>query len=503
MPTTTTQPRPVDIADVEACYRAVAGRDRRFDGRLFLGVTSTGIYCRPSCPARTPKPENVRFYATAAAAVAAGFRACRRCRPEALPGSRDWDHRADLAARALRLIGSGAVDEAGVSGLANRLAVSERHLHRVLVAELGCGPLALARTRRAQTARLLLDQTDLPVTEIAYAAGFASIRQFNEVLRAEFGLPPTALRRRMRQADSDGRAPEPGAELVLRLVHREPYDSASMLLWYASHGIPRVEHSAGTTYRRVVRTRHGAGVVRVEPGAGHVTARLRLADLADLAPTVAALRRALDLDADPFAVDAVLGADPHLGPLVAARPGLRAPGAVDGFELAVRAVLAQQVSVAAATRLTEAVVLAHGAVLPASLRAGDDDPLTHAFPAPEQLAEAPLTELRAPESRRRAIRALASAVADGRVTLDPGSDRDETRASLLALPGIGPWTAGVVAMEALADPDAWLPGDVVLERHVRAMGADPEAWRPWRSYAAMHLWTAHRLSGPPTNGSPR
>lgn len=465
--------------DYDTWYRAVVARDARFDGRLFTAVLTTGIYCRPSCPSRTPLAVNVRFYPSAAAAVAAGFRACRRCRPDSLPGSRDWDHRGDLVARALRLIAAGGVDEHGVGGLATRLSVSERHLHRSLVAEVGVGPLALARTRRAQTARLLVDETGLSMTDIAFAAGFASVRQFNDVMRQEFGCPPSQLRSR----DRSGVDPA-GGGLVVRLVHREPYPAGEVLGFLATRAVAGVEDVAvAGTYRRVVTTAHGPAVVALEPGPGHVTARLRLPDLSDLGTLVARLRRLLDLDADPAAVDAVLASDPAMAPLVAARPGLRVPGAVDGFELAVRAILGQQVSVAGARTLAGRIVAAHGQQL------SEPDPaLVRAFPSAEVIAEADLDGLGLTGARVRALRALGAEVAEGRLQLDPGADRAATRSRLLALPGVGAWTAEYIAMRALADPDAWPETDLVLRRQVAAKNAQPHRWRPWRAYGAVHLW---------------
>lgn len=483
------------LADGEACYRAVAGRDPRFDGRLYLGVTSTGIYCRPSCPARTPRPENVRFYASAAAAVAAGFRACKRCRPDALPGSRAWDHRADLAARALRLIAAGEVDEHGVAGLAARLHVSERHLHRTLVTEVGAGPLALARSRRAQTARLLVDQTGLPLADVAFAAGFASVRQFNDVMRKEFGCPPSALRRGRGTGPEDDRLPSAGSALTLRLVHRDPYQAASLLGWLAARSVAGVESTAEGGHARVLRSPAGPMVVQVAPGPGHWTARLWLPDLAAVAPAVTALRRLLDLDADPAAVDPVLAADPGLASLVALRPGLRVPGTVDGFELGARAVLGQQVTLAGARTLAGRLVAALGEPLPSSALPG----LTHAFPTADAVAEADLGAVGLTAARRAALHALATAVADGTLRLDPGADRRETRARLLALPGVGPWTAEYVALRALADPDSWPGTDLVLRREVACRAADPERWRPWRGYGALHLWVDAADRGGPTS----
>lgn len=470
--------------DDETLHRAVDSRDPRFDGRVYLGVTSTGIYCRPSCPARRPRRENRRFYASAAAAVAAGFRACRLCRPEALPGTREWDHRGDLAARALRLIGAGHVDEHGVTGLATTLHVSERQLHRVLVTEVGAGALRLARSRRAQTARLLIDQTTLPLTEIAFAAGFASVRQFNEVMREEFGVAPSALRRR--NLADDGRAPADGS-LVLRLRVREPYAGDSLVRWFGAHAVTGLEETSDDGFAHVLRTPHGPAVVRLRPEPGHLVARISLPDLADLAGTVAGLRRLWDLDTDPGAVDGALGEDTLLAPLVALRPGLRVPGATDGFEVAARAVIGQQVSVAAARTLTARVVARLGQPLAAPVGS-----LTTAFPTAEAVAAGDLDGLGLVGSRTRALRGLGEAVAGG-LRLDAGADRDDVRQSLLALPGIGPWTADYVALRALGDPDAWLPTDLILRRSVERRHADPERWRPWRAYAAVHLWTHDAL----------
>jgi AraC family transcriptional regulator of adaptative response / DNA-3-methyladenine glycosylase II len=462
--------------DFERCYRAVHGRDKRFDGRFVTAVRTTGIYCRPSCPAQTPKRENVRFYPHAAAAAAAGFRACKRCRPDAAPGSRDWDVRADLAARALRGIESGVIDDEGVPGLARRLAVSDRHLHRVLVAEIGVGPLALARTRRAQTARMLIEHSALPLSTVAFSAGFASVRQFNDVMRAEFGCAPGELRR-----SPVARGESVGA-LTLRLQHRSPYAAEPLLSWFAARAIPAVEEADADAYRRVV----GAGVVELRPApeAGHVIARLDIDDLSSVASVVARCRRLFDLDADPVAVDESLRRDPLLAPSVRRHPGMRVPGAVDGFELAVRAVLGQQVSVSAARTFGARLVQRCGKPLDAP-RGG----LTHAFPTADAVAGVDLDGLGLTTSRTRTLRALATEVATGRLSLDPVADRDETKARLAAIPGVGPWTVEYVAMRALGDPDAFPATDLVLRRAVAAEGERrTEAWRPWRSYAAMHLW---------------
>ncbi len=464
--------------DFDRCYRTVQGRDKRFDGRFVTAVRTTGIYCRPSCPAQTPKQENVSFFPHAAAAAAAGYRACKRCRPDAAPGSRDWDVRADLAARALRGIESGVIDEEGVPSLARRLAVSERHLHRVLVAEIGVGPLALARTRRAQTARMLIEHTTLSLSTIAFSAGFASIRQFNDVMRAEFGCPPSELRRApINRGESVG-------ALTLRLQHRSPYAVEPLLSWLAGRVIDGVEECEPGVYRRVI----GSGVVELRPvpEAGHVVARIDVDDLTSVAGLVARCRRVLDLDADPVAVDETLGADPMLADSVRRQPGIRVPGAVDGFELGVRAVLGQQVSVRAARTFAARLVERCGKPLDAARGT-----LTHAFPTADAVAGVDLDGLGLTGGRVRTLRALATEVASGRLSLEPVADRDETRARLAELPGIGPWTVEYIAMRALGDPDAFPATDLVLKRALADSQPDrSDGWRPWRAYAAMHLWSA-------------
>ncbi|HLI57480.1 MAG TPA: AlkA N-terminal domain-containing protein, partial [Actinomycetota bacterium] len=333
--------------DFDLCYQAVASRDARFDGWFIVGVRTTGIYCRPSCPTPVrPKASNVTFFKSAAAAQLAGFRACKRCRPDAIPGSPEWDTRADLAGRAVRLIADGVIDREGVAGLARRLAISERHLHRVVVEAVGAPPLALARSQRAQTARVLVETTALPFGEIAFAAGFPSIRQFNETLQQVFALTPTELRRGARHGMTAG----PGA-LVLRLPLRPPYDGDGVLDWLARRAVPGLEELTPGGYRRTLSLPSGSATVLLEPQADHIRATLRLSTVADLAAGVARCRRLLDLDADPRTYGADLGEDPTLAPLVAAHPGLRAPGSVDGAETAIRVALGQQVSLGAARTL--------------------------------------------------------------------------------------------------------------------------------------------------------
>jgi AraC family transcriptional regulator, regulatory protein of adaptative response / DNA-3-methyladenine glycosylase II len=480
------------LKDFEHRYRVVRGRDARFDGRFYVAVTSTGIYCRPSCPAATPRRSNVRFYPTAAAAQGAGFRACKRCRPDAVPGSPEWDLRTDLVARAMRLIADGVVDRDGVSGLARRLGYTERHLNRLLATEVGAGPLALARARRAHNARLLIETTDLPITEVAFAAGFASVRQFNDTIREVFAATPRDLRR-ARGNKGDGAS----GGMALRLPFREPFDAEGMLCFLGTRAVTGVEHFDGETYRRTLRLPHGAGTVALSDGGDHVLCLLELEDLRDLGTAVQRCRRLLDLDADPSAVADVLGDDPLLGPFVRRSPGRRVPGSVDGTELAFRAVLGQQVSVAGARTLAGRLVARCGEPLPESL-AAEGEGLTHLFPRPGDVAGADLNGLGVPAARREALRGLARAL-HGSISLDPGSDREEVERQLLGLRGIGPWTASYVAMRALGDPDAFLPTDLGVRQAIQRLGhagdkrsvaALAERWRPWRAYATQHLWTS-------------
>ncbi|MEU4379530.1 DNA-3-methyladenine glycosylase 2 family protein [Micromonospora echinofusca] len=512
--------------DFERCYRAVDSRDQRFDGWFYTGVTSTGIYCRPSCPATTPKRQNVRFFPSAAAAQTAGLRACRRCRPDAAPGSPQWDVRADVVGRAMRLIADGVVDRDGIPGLAARLGYTERHLHRMLRAEMGAGPLALARAQRAQTARTLIETTGLGMAEIAFAAGFGSVRQFNDTVREVYGRAPSELR------TACGRSVAPGGAgtITLRLAYRPPLHARALLDFLALRALPGVEEVRDGTYRRGLRLPHGPGEAALTPADGHVSATLRLTDMRDLAPAVARCRRLLDLDADPTAVDGTLAADPALAGAVAAEPGIRLPRSVDGFEMAVRAVVGQQVSVRSA-RTTLTRLLTHlrppapapgpGGVEQEVRAPGDrsrepeplDPPAEGAgsaegaeragrlrgFPTAEEVLGVPDEVFGMPAGRRETLRALAGAVADGSLDLAPGGDREETVRRLLALPGIGPWTAGYVAMRALGDPDVLLPTDLAVRRGAAALGvpADPrtldtyaDRWRPWRSYAVIRLWRA-------------
>jgi AraC family transcriptional regulator, regulatory protein of adaptative response / DNA-3-methyladenine glycosylase II len=478
------------LKDFEHRYRAVRGRDVRFDGWFYVAVTSTGIYCRPSCPAATPKRSNVRFYPTAAAAQYAGFRACKRCRPDAVPGSPEWDIRADIVARAMRLIADGVVDRDGVAGLARRLCYTERHLHRLLSAEVGAGPLALARARRAHTARLLIETTDLPITEVAFAAGFTSIRQFNDTIREVFAVTPRELRHGRGVRDETVRG-----EIPLRLPFRIPFDTNGMLHFLGTRAVAGVETFDGGTYRRTLRLPHGAGVVALSDGGDHVRCVLRLENVRDLGSAVQRCRSLLDLDADPVAVTDVLGTDPLLGALVRRSPGRRVPGSVDGAELAFRAVLGQRVSVAGARTLAGRLVARCGEPLPETLAA---EP-THLFPGPHAVAGAALEGLGVPSARRETLRTLARALSGGGIVLDAGSEREEVERRLLELRGIGPWTASYIAMRALGDPDAFLASDLGVRKAIFRLGhasdrqdvaAVAERWRPWRAYATQHLWAS-------------
>jgi AraC family transcriptional regulator, regulatory protein of adaptative response / DNA-3-methyladenine glycosylase II len=491
--------------DTQRCVRAVQSKDPRFDGWFYTAVVTTGVYCRPSCPVVPPKPENMRFYPSAAAAQQAGFRACKRCRPDASPGSPEWNERADLVARAMRLIADGVIDRDGVPGLAARLGYSVRQVERQLLAELGAGPLALARAQRAQTARLLIETTLLPMGDVAFAAGFASIRAFNDTVLDVFALSPTELRRRGR-AGSGNAAGAPGV-LSLRLPFRTPLCPDNLFGHLAATAVPGVEEWRHGAYRRTLRLPHGHGIVALQPGPEHIGCQLALGDLRDLAIAISRCRRLLDLDADPVAVGDLLGADPDLAPLLDKAPGRRVPRTVDADEFAVRAVIGQQVSTAAAR--THAARLVRAAGEPVQDHGGG---LTHLFPAMARLAATDPAVLAFPKSRRRTFAALATALAGGSIDLGAGSDWERARAQLRALPGIGPWTVETIAMRGLGDPDAFTPADLGVRAAARELGlpATPAvltgraaAWRPWRSYAVQYLWATgnHAINRIPAEGS--
>jgi AraC family transcriptional regulator, regulatory protein of adaptative response / DNA-3-methyladenine glycosylase II len=478
----------VVIDDFEACYRFMRSRDSRYDGHFFVGVTSTKIYCRPSCPARLPKRRNVRLYRSAAAAQEAGLRACKRCDPNAAPGSPDWDRRADVAGRAFRLIGEGTVDREGVPGLARRLGYSERQLQRILSAEVGAGPLALARAQRAQAARLLIESSDVSFGEAALASGFGSVRQFNDTILSIYDRTPTELRSRVRHRAGNGSS---GA-IQLRLSCRQPFDAESLIGFLGMRAVTGLEELDEGVYRRALTLEHGGGVVELAPGEAGIDCRLWLDDLRDLTLAVARCRRLLDLDADPLSVSEQLGRDPVIGPLVRERPGLRVPSCVDAFELAVRAVIGQQISVSGARTVAGRLVERLGEPLADPIGA-----VTHRFPTAEAMAAMSPADLRMPRVRALALRRLASLVSEGELDLGVGADWTAAEEALLAIPGIGPWTASYIAMRAFGDPDAYPLGDVGLRNALKRLGHDgggsgerrlAEEWRPWRSYAVVHLW---------------
>ena len=487
--------------DPDQCYVAVQSRDPRFDGWFVTAVRTTGIYCRPSCPAITPKRTNVDFYTTAAAAQQRGFRACKRCRPDASPGSPEWNLRQDVVARAMRLIADGIVEREGVPGLARRLGYSERHLSRLFTDELGAGPLAVARAQRAHTARLLVETTSMTLTDIAFAAGFGSVRQFNDTVREVFAASPSQLRAANRSRSTTGTSmsdPPPDVAMVavtIRLAVRVPFASGAVMSFIGDRAIPGVESWQDATYRRSLDLPGGVGVVELVAHPDHVAARLELSSWSDLGAAAQRVRRLLDLDNDPAAVDAALGSAPALAALVDAVPGRRAPASVDPYETAIRAVIGQQVSVAGARTVAARIVQAVGRPLPQP--AGE---LTHVFPRPEELADAPDGAFSMPSARRDTIRRLAGAVADGRIELDAGSEPAEVRRQLLELRGIGPWTAEYVVMRGLGHPDTFLDNDLGVRHALDRLGLDADQasqWAPWRSYAVHHLW-ASLSAGPPS-----
>ncbi len=476
--------------DTERCVRAVQSKDSRFDGWFFTAVLTTRIYCRPSCPVVPPKVENMTFYPSAAACQQAGFRACKRCRPDTSPGSPEWNARADAVARAMRLIQDGVVDREGVPGLAARLGYSTRQIERQLLAELGAGPLALARAQRAQTARLLIETTGLPMAEVAFASGFSSIRTFNDTVREVFALAPGELR--ARAARSRSNPPQTPGVITLRLPYRAPLDPSNLFGHLAATGVPGVEEWRDGAYRRTLRLPYGHGIVALTPKPDHIGCRLSLTDPRDLTIAISRCRWMLDLDADPVAVDDLLRTDPELAPLVDKAPGRRVPRTVDAAEFAVRAVLGQQVSTAAARTHAARLVTAHGEPVEDA-----EGGLTHLFPSSEALAALDPESLALPGSRRTTLTTLVASLADGSLRLGIDSDWDRARAQLADLPGFGPWTVEVIAMRALGDPDAFLPGDLGMRRAAVSLGmpatpaaltARAAAWRPWRAYAVQYLW---------------
>jgi len=496
-------------------YRVIESRDARFDGRFVTAVSSTGIYCRPSCPARTPKPANVTFYTTSAAAHLAGYRACKRCLPEATPGSPEWNLREDVAARAMRLIADGVVERDGVDGLSRRIGYSARQLNRILVAELGAGPIALARAHRAQNARTLITGTTMPMADVAFAAGFTSIRQFNDTVSEVFDLTPSALRSRSRAAPTSG-APDAAGSIRLALPYREPLDIDGLFAWFPPRAVAGVETVGPRRYARTVRLPHGSAHVDLSAperasGRPRIDAVARFENLADLPALLSRVRRLLDLDADPQAVDAVLSRDGRLATEVARVPGIRVPGALDAGEMLIRALLGQQVTVSAARTQLARLVDALGEQLPLSI---DDDAAGahhHLFPTPAAIAEHAHEILRGPAARTDTVRRVAEALADGSLSIDISDTRDDVTARLTAIRGIGPWTADYMVMRALGHPDVFVRRDVAIRSGARALGfadsdtalaAEAATLAPWRSYLSMHLWRAAAASAPASTLQP-
>jgi AraC family transcriptional regulator, regulatory protein of adaptative response / DNA-3-methyladenine glycosylase II len=478
--------------DHDACYRAIELRDPRFDGRFFTAVKTTGVYCRPVCPARTPRSENVTFYPTAVAAHEAGFRPCLRCRPETAPDTGAWRGTSNTASRALALIELGALDEGGVDALAGRLGVGERQLRRLCRRHLGVSPVALAQTRRILLAKQLIHETSLPMTEIAFAAGFGSTRRFNETFLSLFGRAPCALRR--------GSGPETpvssGGEISLRLLYQPPYDWPGMLEFLRLRAIPGIERVGKSCYSRTIQLEGRQGIVCIRPVEGNaLRASIRFPKLSALPVIIARLRRVFDLAADPLPISAHLAKDPALAALVATRPGLRVPGAWDGFELAIRAVLGQQITVPAAVRLATRLVARHGE----RLEEPDRD-LTYVFPRPEVLALADLTTLGMPRSRAATLSAVAAAVVADPDLVCASRGLDDAIRRLQSIRGIGEWTAHYIALRQLREPDAFPAADVGLMRALanlegrrrssRELMNRADQWRPWRAYAAQHLWAS-------------
>jgi AraC family transcriptional regulator of adaptative response / DNA-3-methyladenine glycosylase II len=476
------------VLDTDSCYRAVRRRDRRYDGRFFTAVLTTGVYCRPVCPAPTPRLGNVRFFPCASAAEEAGFRPCLRCRPESAPGTPAWIGTSATVTRALRLIADGGLDRGGLDRLAARLGIGARHLRRLFGEELGASPVAVAQTRRAHFARRLIDQTALPMTEIARAAGFGSLRRFNDVMKGTFGRPPSQmrLRRPLRQ--------DAGA-IRLRIAFRVPYDWPAVAGFLSARAIPGVELVTPGSYSRTFEIDGARGVleVRPDPDGGGLLVFVDPPSTRRLIRIVERTRRLFDCGADPMQIAADLGRDPLLARLLRRHPGLRVPGAWDGFELSVRAILGQQVTVKGAGTLAGRLVESFGRPIGACGRPG----LTHLFPDPRSLARADLRVIGIPGARAEAIRSLARAVSDGVIAFDVAKGPEDPVERLAEIPGIGDWTAEYIAMRALGEPDAFPAGDLGLRRAAggrkiltaRQMERRAEAWRPWRAYAAILLWT--------------
>ncbi|MBT9330120.1 DNA-3-methyladenine glycosylase 2 [Paracidobacterium acidisoli] len=490
----------MELPGREVCYRALQSRDTRFDGLIFVGVSSTGIYCRPVCPARTAKFEHCAFFGSAAAAQDAGFRPCLRCRPETAPDLASWRGTSNTVSRALALIAEGALDgdENSVDRLAERLGVGERQLRRLFLQHLGAPPVSVAQTRRVLFAKQLIHETSMPMTEVAMAAGFGSLRRFNETFRELFQRPPSALRRKSASKSA-------GNDVLLRLRYRPPYDWENMLAFLRARAIPGTEVVDDSRYLRAIEVDGAAGSVEVThlPDRQSLGVRIRFPDVRALPAIVARVRRLFDLGADIGMIDDHLSRDPALAPLVAQRPGLRAPGGWDGFETAIRAVLGQQISVVAARKLAGQLVALHGQSVPEPFRIHSG--LSHTFPAAKALASASSIGLAMPAARLTALKAVAEAsVADANL-FRPFGGIEETVTRLRAIRGIGEWTAHYIALRAVREMDAFPAADIGLLRGVASVVGEKttpanllaraEAWRPWRAYAAQHLWAAAGNAG--------
>ena len=486
--------------DSDTCYRAFASRDRRFEGRFVTAVVTTGIYCRPGCPARLPRRRNMKFFACAAAAEEAGFRACLRCRPDGVPGSPAWSGTSATVNRALRLIDDGALDEAGVDRLADRLGVTDRHLRRLFEEHVGASPHAVAHTRRAHFARRLIDETRLPFGDIALSAGFANVRRFNHAIRETFGRTPRELRRRVAASGPTGSAgrtvgdADPAARdgaLRLTLRARAPFDGSGVLAFLAPRAVPGLERVERGSYHRAIELDGTHVVLSVKPVPGALQISLPRPAARHLIGVTARVARVFDVDADAAGILEHLRRDARLAKALRGRRDLRVPGAWQPFELAVRAILGQQISVRGAATLAARIVQSFGAPV-----AEPAHGVTHAFPTPQRLADANLGRIGLTRARAASLNALARAVADGSLDFDRLGDLEHAVRTLVELPGIGEWTAHYIAMRALGEPDAFPAGDLGL---LRAMGSGgraardleraSEAWRPWRAYAVMALWT--------------
>lgn len=483
----------VDL-DPDICFRALRSRDARFDGRFFIAVRTTGIYCRPICPARAAKRENLVFFAHAAAAEDAGYRPCLRCRPDAAPSTPTWSGTKAVVSRALRLIGEGALDSGDVDELGSRVGLGARHLRRLFLRHLGATPIAIAQTRRLHLARTLIHSTRLPLSDVAFGSGFGSLRRFNAAFRAAYGIPPTSLRKK-------GGCPAPSANIELRLAYRPPYDWAGLLGFLRPRAIAGVERVGQDEYARTIVIGDEWGIIRVRhaPRGQHLLLSIPLSLSASIHRIAERVSRMFDVAADPDVIASQLGRDRLMAPIVARHPGLRMPGCWDRFELAVRAVAGQQITVAAATKILGRIASTWGT----GVESGDPE-LTTLFPTPATLAQVELSGM--PAARARTLRELARVVAAGSDCLQTGASLEISMARLVALPGIGPWTANYIAMRALGEPDAFPAGDVALRRAAGKGSLVPEAellrraerWRPWRAYATIYLWRSlHDLEDRP------